>query len=152
MVTQTSELAIKAMVFLALHGKREPVSPADIASRMECSPTYLSKTMSQLVKGGLLKSHRGPQGGMTLARRPTEITLLEIVEATQGVITAPYCESAGGEGPSVCAYHQAMWRVRKVVRDELEKWTLEDLAAEPFQSGELSANRQCRMSNLRGLE
>lgn len=148
MVTQTSEIAIKALIYLALHHSDEPVPPHAIAARMGCSPTYLGKTMGQLVKAGILRSQRGPQGGMSLAHEPGKITVLMIVEACQGLLIGGYCRAIGDNIGPVCAYHQAMWDVRHSMVEALERWSLADLMKAPCPSGALAGNTECRMAFL----
>lgn len=149
MITRTSEIAIKALVYLTLRGQRGPITPNEIAGEMGCSPSYLGKTMGQLVKAGILTSQRGPQGGMALATKPEEINLLMIVEACQGLMIGSYCRSIGDDlaGP-VCAYHRAMWDVRQATVEALRRWTLKSLAECPLPTGELAGNTDCRMDFL----
>ncbi len=49
---------------------------------------YLLKIMQQLVRVGVLRSKRGPRGGFSLAKSPSKITMLEIVEAVEGPIVS----------------------------------------------------------------
>ena len=149
MITRTSEIAIKALVYLALYGQKGPITPHQIAEKMGCSPSYLGKTMGQLVKAGILTSQRGPLGGMTLAEAPEKINLLMVVEACQGLMIGSYCRSIGDElaGPA-CAYHRAMWDVRQATVEALKRWTLKHLAECPLPTGELSGNADCRMDFL----
>lgn len=50
----------------------------------EVSIEYLHKVLQALVRGRVLDSKRGPRGGFTLARPPSETTLLDVVEAVEG--------------------------------------------------------------------
>ncbi|HOE96886.1 MAG TPA: Rrf2 family transcriptional regulator [Candidatus Sumerlaeota bacterium] len=148
MLTQTSEIAIKALIFLECRGEGKPVAPREIARQMGASPTYLAKVMGQLVKAGILRSQRGPQGGMMLARPPGEITLRQIVEATQGLIVPDYCQAIGDALGPVCGFHRAMWEVRRNMLETMERWTLAELTAEPTPTGELAGNPACQMAFL----
>ena len=80
MLTKTTELAIRALTWLAMQERTEYHPPREIAMRMGCSPSYLAKVMGGLVKAGILRSHRGPSGGTALALAPEEIDLLRVVE------------------------------------------------------------------------
>lgn len=134
------------MIYLAVEGSDEPVSPRRIAERMGCSPSYLSKVTGDLAKGGLLRTFRGSQGGVVLAREPKDITLLDILEATQGMMVSSYCQAIGDATGPVCAFHQAMWDVYMDSRRTLTRWTLEKLAARPEPTGPLAGNEKCRMA------
>ena len=66
MLTQTSELAIKSILFLSLEEGEHPISPRQIAESLQCSPSYLAKTMGKLVRAGILRSTKGSHGGVVL--------------------------------------------------------------------------------------
>ena len=51
---------------------------------MRIPPSFLAKIISQLSIAGLLHTSRGARGGVTLAREPKDITLLEVIEAIDG--------------------------------------------------------------------
>lgn len=123
-----SETAVKVLVRLARRAGQEPLPVRDLGDAVGGSPAYLAKIVGSLVRGGLLRSHRGVQGGVTLARDPGVITLLEIVECAQGVVGASYC-STRGTGEPVCGFHSAMHEVREAMVALLSRWTLADLAA-----------------------
>lgn len=146
MLTQTTEIAIKSLIYLTLRGGDRLIPPYEIAEKMGCSPSYLAKIMAQLVKAGILRSHRGPQGGMALARDAREIDLMAVVEATQGLLIGNYCRSIGDEIGPVCGFHRAMWDVRSSMAQALKRWTLADLADTPGPTGELAGNKECLMT------
>ena len=144
MLTKTSETAIRLLVLLARRKVDTPLSPREIAETLDSSPTYTAKTAAQLAKAGLLRSHRGAQGGVTLALPPAEISLLAIVEACQGRILGDYCQPAE-RLELVCAYHEAMHHVHEAVLAVLKRYTLADLAARPAPHGALKDAVKCRM-------
>lgn len=145
MITQTTEMAIQALICLELEGDGHPRTPRDLAERLGCSPTYLAKTVGQMVKAGILQSQRGAQGGVTLAREATQITLRDIIEACQGLMLGDYCRAIGDATGPVCAFHQAMWEAHQATVKILSSWTLDDLARRPGPTGRLKGNQQCRM-------
>lgn len=123
-----SETAVRVLVRLARCGEQAPLPVRDLCDAVGGSPAYLAKIVGSLVRGGLLSSHRGAQGGVTLAREASAITLLEIVQSVQGVIGASYC-STRGTGEPVCGFHNAMREVRDAMVALLSRWTLKELAA-----------------------
>lgn len=60
-----------------------PTQIQDISRRQQISPRYLEQIFQNLKRAGILKSKRGPQGGYALARKADEITVLEILNATE---------------------------------------------------------------------
>jgi len=145
MLNQTSELAIKTLVFLALEGNGSPMSPRPIAESLNCSRSYLAKTTGLLVRAGILRSTRGINGGVLLARKPDEIKLLEIVEACQGLLIANYCGQIEDMGGEVCTFHQAMAELHEVTVQTLSKWTLSDLLHCPAKPTGEDAETKCKM-------
>ena len=131
MLTQTSELAIRTLVFLTLEGERNPQSPRQIADRIDCSVSYLAKILRTLVGVGILYSVRGARGGVLLSREPAEISLLSIVEACQGMLVGDYCQAQDLYKNMTCSYHHAMNELHQVTVQTLSKWTIADLVICP---------------------
>ncbi len=133
MLTQTSETAIRALIYMALHREREPMTPRHIAEKIDASPTYLVKTLRQLVKAGILRSRHGAHGGVELGREPSQVTLLDIVEVCQGLIVGNYCSELDSPErlKDACGFHQAMQEVHDAMIGPLRRWTLAGLAARP---------------------
>lgn len=144
MLVRTTELAMRALLLMALEGDGTPVTPRQLAERLDCSATYLGKTLGLLVKSGVLEALRGAHGGVVLRKPTEEITILEIVEACQGVLVADFCL---GTAPTEaqCAYHLAMRDVYEKTRGALESWTLADLVARPVRCRSVRGGIACKM-------
>lgn len=78
-----SRYGLRAMLDIAYNCGPEPVQIQDISRRQQISPRYLEQIFQNLKRAGLLKSKRGPQGGYALARKPDEITVLQILNAAE---------------------------------------------------------------------
>ena len=78
-----SRYGLRAMLDIAYNCGPEPVQIQDISRRQQISPRYLEQIFQNLKRAGLLKSKRGPQGGYALSRKPGEITVLDILNATE---------------------------------------------------------------------
>ncbi|MBV5339725.1 MAG: RrF2 family transcriptional regulator [Deltaproteobacteria bacterium] len=78
-----SRYGLRAMIDITYNCGPEPVQIQDISRRQQISPRYLEQIFQNLKRAGLLKSKRGPQGGYELSRKPDEITVLEILNATE---------------------------------------------------------------------
>ena len=151
MLTQTSELAIRTLVFLGLEGDGKPQPPRQISEKLDCSQSYLAKVLGMLVRSGILKSVRGAHGGVLLARLPDQITLLDVVESCQGLLIGNYCEEISTHKDPVCAFHQAMREIHKVTIDTLSKWSLRDLMSRPTPTDPNNSPFCCKM-NFAGCE
>jgi Rrf2 family protein len=87
-----SRYGLRAMFDIAYNCGPEPSQIQDISRRQQISPRYLEQIFQNLKRAGLLKSKRGPQGGYVLARKPDEITVLEILNATEQDVLLVDCD------------------------------------------------------------
>jgi Rrf2 family protein len=103
---------------------------------------YLAKHLQALSRGGILESLPGPKGGYRLARPSDEITMLDVVEAIDGVEPAFTCTEIRRRGPTAlpareyrvpCGIHVAMDRADAAWRAELRAVTLADLVHEVME-------------------
>lgn len=94
-ITRQADYAVRAILHLARQGDQR-VPTNIIASEQHIPPSFLAKIVSQLSIAGLLHTSRGARGGVTLARDPGEITLLEVVEAIDGPIQLNECVGENG--------------------------------------------------------
>ncbi len=78
-----SRYGLRALFDIAYSNEARPAQIQDISRRQDISPRYLEQIFQGLKRAGILKSKRGPQGGYTLARKPEQITVLEIIKATE---------------------------------------------------------------------
>jgi Rrf2 family protein len=144
-ITQTSELAIQVLFYLASQPGTEPVPPTAIAEQIGASPSYAAKVCNSLARAGILRTTRGAKGGVRLAADPQELSLLSIVEAVQGKVLANYC-SEGYSLKHVCNWHRAMDELHKATTGILAKWTLGELLRCPHPTGSLGSDTHCRVA------
>ena len=93
-VTSKSRYAVVALAELARSGT-DPVPIAQVAERRDMPVQFLEQLFSTLRRAGILTSHRGAKGGYTLARPPDQITVLEVVQALDGVVGEEGKEAGG---------------------------------------------------------
>lgn len=109
LLPQTAEYAMRAVLHIAACEHDRPVRAGDLAGALEVPPNYLSKTLHQLARAGVLASTRGPAGGFRLAV-PAERLTLERIVSTFGAADERRCllgHGVCGEAPA-CAVH-ARW-------------------------------------------
>jgi Rrf2 family transcriptional regulator, cysteine metabolism repressor len=127
----------RALLELALHGGREPVSLKDIAGKQQISLPYLEQLIAPLIAGGIIRSTKGPKGGITLARKPGDIKLSEITHLLEGSVAPVECI----DNPEVCKRAEFcatrdIWGELKDVMDHyLEATTLQDLVEKQKSKG-----------------
>ncbi len=90
-ITRQADYAVRAMVYLAQLGSDHRAATSQIAKEKQIPPSFLAKIVSQLSVAGLLQTSRGARGGVSLAKSPEEISLLDVVEAIDGPILLNEC-------------------------------------------------------------
>ena len=90
-LTTKGRYAVTAMLDLAIHYEKGPITLADISSRQEISLSYLEQLFSKLRKNSLVDSARGPGGGYRLSRSSDDIAVAEIISAVDETVDATRC-------------------------------------------------------------
>jgi len=109
-----SRYGLRALFDIAYNSGNLPAQIQDISRRQEISPRYLEQIFQSLKKAGILKSKRGPQGGYCLSRSPEEITVQDVIVATEGDVALVDCVSGRRKKKGVCAFNgccatQTVW-------------------------------------------
>lgn len=99
-ITRQADYALRAMIYLAKLEPNQRAATSQIADKQSIPPSFLAKIISQLSIAGLIHTSRGARGGVSLARTPGEVSILEVVEAIDGPITLNECT----EEPSACPF------------------------------------------------
>jgi Rrf2 family transcriptional regulator, cysteine metabolism repressor len=128
-ISTRARYGTRAMLELALHYGSGTVMVRDIAERQKLSARYLEQLMVSLKVAGLVRSTRGTHGGFSLAKPPSEITLLNIVEIMDGSVAPVGCvdEPDFYSRVPVCAAHDVWFDVKKSIERSLSSVTLQDL-------------------------
>ena len=127
----------RALLELALREGVGPVFLKDIARKQQISLAYLEHLVTPLISGGILRSTKGPKGGITLARKPEEIKLSEITLLLEGSVAPVECV----DHPEVCkrsdlCVTREIWSEMKTAMDGvLESTTLQDLVERQKKKG-----------------
>jgi Rrf2 family transcriptional regulator, cysteine metabolism repressor len=119
-ITTKSPYALRALTELARAGSAAPVPIGELARRRDIPVQFLEHLFATLRRAGVLRSQRGVKGGYSFARRPGEVTVLEIVELLDGPV------GAGAEGIFADAALAA--------RDVLASMTISDVVAREAQA------------------
>ncbi len=99
-ITRQADYAIRAVLYLTSLGDGQRAATSTVAQKQHIPPSFLAKIISQLSIAGLLHTSRGARGGVTLARDPHDISLLDVVEAIDGPILLNECVGDPGD----CTY------------------------------------------------
>ncbi|MFO0388280.1 MAG: RrF2 family transcriptional regulator [Alphaproteobacteria bacterium] len=72
--------AVEAVLYIAYNAGTGPISSRDIAAKQGLPPRYLEQLMQKLVRAGILRGVRGPNGGYVLARERRRVTVGDICD------------------------------------------------------------------------
>ena len=134
MFSQTVEYALRAAVCLAAKAG-EPATTEEVAERTKVPAPYLAKILQGLVRAGLVKSQRGVGGGVTLAKDPAELTILEVVNAVEPIQRIKTCPlGLTTHGPRLCPLHRRVDAALAAVEAAFGSTTLAEVLGEPSAS------------------
>ncbi len=91
-LSRHAHYAIRAMLDLAQHPSTRS---ADIARRQRIPGTYIARVVYGLSRAGILRTYRGPNGGVRLVKPPSAVTLREVIAATEGPLAINLCVAWG---------------------------------------------------------
>jgi len=129
-LTTKGRYAVTAMLDLALHDNKGPITLADISQRQGISLSYLEQLFSRLRKNGLVTSARGPGGGYRLSRDAKEIAVVNVIIAVDEKIDARRCEGRSDcQGDKTCLTHQLWGDLSEQIFDFLSGISLGDLVS-----------------------
>ncbi len=134
--------ATRAMLDLALHLNEGTIQIKDICERQDVSVQYLKNLLASLRAANLIRSVRGPRGGLTLARPPSQIRVIEIIRAMEGSISLVDCIDA----PEICSradlcVTRDLWtEMGDAMNAVAESTSLQDLVERQTQKQESSTN------------
>jgi Rrf2 family protein len=127
-LTSASTYAVTALAYLAREQPAGPVTAHVIAVAEGIPEKFLLKLLTPLAHAGLVLSRRGPGGGYALARDPKGVTLLEIIDAVDGLLRG-VVRPVGKEGAALDKRLQAVCNAAAaLVRERLKQVTLAELA------------------------
>lgn len=126
--SKTTEYALRILSYMSLDENRL-YTANDLFDKLQIPFRYLRKQMNFLLKQGLLVSIQGKQGGYRIAKPLNEISLLDIVVATEDLTHENLCFFGFQECPLTnrCAMHDKWGEVRNRTFEILKTTTLLDL-------------------------
>ena len=129
-LTTKGRYAVTAMLDLAIHADRGPISLADISQRQAISLSYLEQLFAKLRKNALVSSVRGPGGGYKLQRASEAIFIAEIIDAVNESVDTTKCKGAGDcQAGETCLTHYLWEDLSEQIHGFLQNISLADLVA-----------------------
>ena len=133
-ISAKADYAVRAAVELAATDDEKPVKAERIAVAQDIPLNFLENILGELRHAGIVRSHRGAEGGFRLAKPASEITIADIIRAVEG----PLASVRGGppEETSYPGSSEALPRVWIAVRANLRR-VVEHVTVADVASGKL---------------
>ena len=118
------------MVYLARceDSKHGFVQKKDISVAEGISADYVEQILIKLKTAGLIRSHRGKNGGFSLAKKATKISVADVLKATEGPINIATCLEEKCDRISVCVTRSLWQKANKALESVFSGTTIADLA------------------------
>jgi Rrf2 family protein len=136
MLTRRSKYGLKALLALAEQPGRGPVPVSELAEQQQISRKFLEAILVDLKRHGLLESRKGKAGGYVLSRRPTDVTVGDVIRALEGPLALVPCVSQTAYrrcdeclDEDTCGVRWAMKEVRDATSRILDNMSLAGLNA-----------------------
>jgi Rrf2 family protein len=144
MLSQKTRYTIRALQCLADHWLKGPIRLDQIAQSQNIPRKFLTVILSELVREGIVLSHRGRSGGYELALPPVDIRYGDIIRITRGSLALTPCASRNAHETcanclpeSECRLRGLMLTLRDEMASMLDRVTLADpIELEPAYAGE----------------
>jgi Rrf2 family protein len=126
-VSRRVDYALRAVIHLASEVRSGRVCTiTEIAEREQIPRTFLEKIFQQLIRTGVVRSRRGPNGGYELGRPADSLTFRDVIEAVEGPIALNVCV---GEHPDcfmlgTCGMNRVWAEGQRRVMDLFESTTI----------------------------
>ncbi len=129
---------VRAVFDMAYYGKGRPAQIRTIAERQEIPVRYLEQILNRLRRAGIVRTLRGPRGGYFLGRNPSQITVADVVRATDGPLHLVKCKETGRKEVQChrapkCVVRQVWEEAGRKLNEYLESVTIEKLCSDAEQ-------------------
>ena len=128
--TKRADYGLMAIHYIAINDGFGAVSAKRIAEEFAIPPELMAKILQRLAKQGLVVSTNGPKGGYALARRPTEITVGQVIRALEGPINIVSClEDSECPQMEKCNLRRPVHKIQAAITQVLDTMSLAELTS-----------------------
>ena len=129
-ITRKLDYSLRALLYLSSQPVSRPVILREISKKTKIPRQFLAKSLLNLMREGLVRSHRGSQGGFLLAKPAREISFLDVMEAINGPLAINRCLSDDYqcECEGSCGIKEVWSKAQQNLTDVLVNTTLADLS------------------------
>lgn len=131
-LSKKADYGLIALKHLAVHNGEGSSSAGDIAEIYGISTPLMAKVLQKLARGGLVAARHGSSGGYTLARHPSKITALDVINAIDGPLFITSCVTTHGncDISMTCSIRQPLRLVNESILKVLGKVTISQMTDE----------------------
>ncbi len=127
LIKRNTDYALRVLTLMGKYKKGHVIFARDLAASEEVPLVYLHKILQKLQRQGIIKSSRGRfGGGFSLKQEMRKITLIKIMEITQGKFAINRCFIKHDRCSRIkhCPIHKQLHQVQKNIESSLNKVTL----------------------------
>ena len=126
-ISTKGRYATRILFRMAMFGAERPIRKCDIAEAEGITPDYVEQIMMLLYAASLVRSHRGPKGGFSISKNPDEITVAEVLEATEGRTALAPCFDGTCKRMPKCVVRTVWQKANDSLNDIFKQTTIGDL-------------------------
>ncbi len=127
-LTTKGRYATRLLVYLASRQAAEPAKKKDIAEAEGITPDYVEQILIRLKAAGLVRSHRGKEGGFSLAVDPQTLTVARVLEVMEGRMTIAPCDEGACRRAESCPTRELWKKLDRSLMAVLTGTTIGELA------------------------
>lgn len=129
-MTRETDYALRIVSVLSKTGSQ--IDAKQISEQNNIPYRFALKILRKLVQCGMVKSSRGVNGGYSLNKKPSEISIKDVIEIFDGAIAVNHCIETPEicDGTKLCPIRQRLLSAQKKFEDELDSVSFEDIAKE----------------------
>jgi len=130
--TKRADYGLMAIHYIAVNDGVGAVSAKRIAEEFTIPPELMAKILQRLARERLIVSTNGPKGGYALARRPTEITVGQVIRALEGPINIVSCLEEDSDCPQMerCSLRRPVKKLQAAITRMLDTMSLAELTSD----------------------
>ena len=134
-LSRQADYAVRTMVDLASLPEHSRALTSEIAKRQQIPESFLPRIISALSKAQLIRTFRGNNGGVALARPIAEISVLDVIQALEGPICLNRCtyQPSQCDRSAFCRVHPIWRKAQEYLNQLLGETTLATLVSQPIR-------------------
>ena len=129
LIKSDTDYAMRMLVSLALREGNSPVTAADLTEGQNIPVDFAYKILQKLRRANIIKSFKGVNGGFSLAKKPCDISLLDVVYAVQWRIIIRPCllDDDNCVTAKPCPVSYKLQKLQKTLDNEMHNITLANI-------------------------